>query len=171
MQQLSRAFRSLLEVLRDRYQFRRTLHAPRCPLFSARSCARPSQRPLDWLPPRTRAASRGGTSSTCEENAVQAGSKLHGRCRIWRYRSPCMDRPCLERQACKRLLATLRQASKPLAIIFTKTARARYTTHRRQNPSDEPRDASAPISCQRYTCEVLRSERRIRRIRFSNAGG
>ena len=26
---------------RDRYQFRRTLHAPRCPSFSARSCARP----------------------------------------------------------------------------------------------------------------------------------
>ena len=29
------------EVLRDRYQFRRTLHAPRCPVFSARSYARP----------------------------------------------------------------------------------------------------------------------------------
>ena len=31
MQQLSEAFRNLLEVLRERYQFRRTLHAPRCP--------------------------------------------------------------------------------------------------------------------------------------------
>ena len=26
---------------KDRYQFRRTLHAPRCPHFSARSCASP----------------------------------------------------------------------------------------------------------------------------------
>ena len=33
MQQHSGAFRSRLEGLRDRYQFRRTLHAPRCFLF------------------------------------------------------------------------------------------------------------------------------------------
>ena len=31
---------------RVRYQFRRTLHAPRCPHFSARSSARPVARPL-----------------------------------------------------------------------------------------------------------------------------
>ena len=32
---------SIQAASRDRYQFRRTLHAPRCSLFSARSCARP----------------------------------------------------------------------------------------------------------------------------------
>ena len=45
MQQLSEAFRryqvGTKEVLRDRYQFRRTLHLANTPSVSARSCARP----------------------------------------------------------------------------------------------------------------------------------
>ena len=38
---MQRTFRSLPEVLRDRYQFRRTLHLANTPSFSTRSCARP----------------------------------------------------------------------------------------------------------------------------------
>ena len=56
------AFTEPSRRISDRYQFRRTLHAPRCPLFSARSCAQPVQRPLDWRPgdssPRTDVARR-----------------------------------------------------------------------------------------------------------------
>ena len=48
--------RSIQAASRDRYQFRRTLHAPRCSLFSARSCARPQaaalRDSLSWSAPR-----------------------------------------------------------------------------------------------------------------------
>ena len=43
MQQLSRGFTEPSGGTKDRYQFRQTLHAPRCPVLAS-SCARPAGR-------------------------------------------------------------------------------------------------------------------------------
>ena len=72
--ELSEAFRSLHGAFRDRYQFRRTLHAPRCPLFSYQlrsALNRPLSATIVVLaavrPGVSRAASRGEPAVVVED--------------------------------------------------------------------------------------------------------